>query len=106
VEQETIRARRIELYDDQGQRRLALEGGDDTTSPGIVVVGPPGPGGDPTSTAILLVGQDNGLPYFALHSYDGAIVVITFGEAGQPRIALRDAEGRTRSIEQPPGADG
>jgi hypothetical protein len=105
VEQGTIRARRIELYDNRGQRRLALEGGDDATSPGLVVVGPPGPEGNPTSVAMLTVGQDNGLPYYALHSDEGAVVMITFGEAGQPRIALRDAAGNTRTIEQPPSAD-
>ncbi len=103
MEQDTIRARRIELYDDRGQRRLALEGGDDTIHPGLFVLGPPGPKGNHKSAAMLVVGHDNGLPYYALLSDAGAVVTITFGEEGQPRIALRGVDGSYRVIEQPPG---
>lgn len=102
MEQETIRARRIELYDDQGRRRVVLEGGGhiegQDVHPGLVVLGPDSSAA-PLPSATLILGHENGLPYFLLNTDAGAAVMITFGEQGQPRIALRDEDGNERTIE-------
>jgi hypothetical protein len=97
VEDETIRARRIELYDDQGRRTVALEGGGDGTQPGFVLLGPEGRDGGPATIAMLSLRLD-AAPYLLLHGGRGA-VLITFGEGGEPRIALRDEDGNERVIE-------
>lgn len=99
MDQDTIRARCIELYDDQGQRRVVLEGGGDGVHPVIVVLGPPDEEGNPSSVATLILGQENALPYFLLNTGGGAAIMITFGEEGQPRIAMRGEDGSERLIE-------
>ncbi len=99
MEQETIRARRIELYNDRGENTVALEGGGDGAHPGIVVVGPTGADGTPSTSVTLILREDTNSPYFLLSGGGGAAVVVSFDDDGQPMLTLRKDDGTERAIE-------
>jgi hypothetical protein len=94
MEQETIRARTIELVNERGDLGLTLDGGGGDREPGIIVYGPRGP----ESAVTLLVRRDTGMPYIMANTATGTVVLFTFDPDGEPAIHLQGKDGNDRSI--------
>lgn len=94
MEQDTIRARSIELVNERGERSLVLDGGGGDREPGIIIYGPDGP----ASAVALLVRRENGMPYFMANTAAGTAVQFTFNPDGTPVVHLRDQDGNYRTI--------
>lgn len=58
MEQDTIRARSIELVNERGERGLVLDGREGDREPGLIVYGP----GERSAVAII-VRREDGVPY-------------------------------------------
>jgi riboflavin biosynthesis pyrimidine reductase len=93
MEQETIRARTIELVNDRGETTMTLDGGDREREPGIAIVGPNGD----ASAVMILVRRDTRVPYIMAKTAD-AVMWLTFDEDGDPRLVLRDRDGIHRTF--------
>lgn len=94
MDQDTIRARSIELVDEYGQPSLKLDGGGGDREPGIIIYGPDGP----ESSIALLVRRENGMPYIMANTAAGTVVQFTFNPDGTPVVHLRDQDGDYRTI--------
>ena len=94
MEQETIRARTIELVNDQGETTMTLDGGGEDREPGIAVVGPDGD----ASAIMILVRRDTRVPYIMAKTAAGTVVWLTFDEDGDPKLILWDQDGTHRTI--------
>lgn len=73
MEQETIRARSIELVNERGDIGIALNGG----------------GGD----------REPGMPYIMANTAAGSVVLLTFDQNGEPEVHLRDTDGIDRTLD-------
>jgi hypothetical protein len=93
-EQETIRARSIELVDERGEVSLTLDGGGGDREPGIIVYGPRGP----EPAVMILVRRDTGRPYIMANTAAGSRVVLTFDQNWDPEVHLRDTDGIDRTL--------
>jgi hypothetical protein len=93
MEQEAIRARTIELVNDQGETTMTLDGGGEDREPGIAIVGPDGD----ASAVMILVRRDTRVPYIMAKTA-GRVVWLTFDEDGDPKLILRDRDGTHRTI--------
>ena len=94
MEQETIRARSIELVNDRGETTMTLDGGGEEREPGIAVVGPDGD----ASAIMILVRRDTQVPYIMAKTATGTVVWLTFDEDGDPKLILWDQDGTHRTI--------
>ena len=94
MEQDTIRARSIELVNERGERTLVLDGGGEGREPGMIVYGTDGP----ASAVTILVRRDTGMPYIMANTAAGTVVLLTFEPDGTPTIQLRDQDGNERII--------
>ena len=94
MEQETIRARTIELVNDQGETTMTLDGGGEDREPGIAVLGPDGD----ASAIMILVRRDTRVPYIMAKTAAGTVVWLTFDEDGDPKLILWDQDGTHRTI--------
>ena len=94
MEQETIRARSIELVDERGEVSLKLDGGGGDREPGIIVYSPSGP----ESAVTILVRRDTGRPYIMANTAAGSRVVLTFDHNEDPEVHLRDTDGIDRTL--------
>ena len=96
MEQETIRARTIELVNDRGETTMTLDGGGEDREPGIAIVGTDD--GD-ASAVMILVRRDTRVPYIMAKTAAGTVVWLTFDEEdGDPKLILRDRDGAHRTI--------
>lgn len=94
MEEEPIRARSIELVDENGNPSLKLDGGGGEREPGIIIYGPNG-----TESSIgILVRRENGMPYIMASTAQGTVVQFTFNPDGTPVVNLRDQDGDHRTI--------
>lgn len=97
MEQDTIRARRIELVDDEGNPRVIIDGAGFTEGfVGIVARGEDGT----TSTLTLGIGSPGPYgpgPYLRL-SHGKAHVEVGFGADGNPIVSTRDIGGEEHPI--------
>ena len=94
AEQDTIRARSIELVDERGEVTLKLDGGGRDREPGIVVYGPDGP----VSALMMVMRRENGMPYIMANTAAGTVVQFTFNPDGTPVVHLREQDGNFRTI--------
>jgi hypothetical protein len=93
MEQETIRARTIELVNDRGETTMTLDGGGGDREPGIAIAGPDGD----ASAVMILVRRDTRVPYI-MAKIAGTVVWLTFDEDGDPKLILWDRDGTRRTI--------
>jgi hypothetical protein len=94
MEQQTIRARTIELVNNQGETTMTLDGGGEDREPGIAVVGPDGD----ASAIMILVRRDTRVPYIMAKTAAGTVVWLTFDEDGDPKLILWGQDGTHRTI--------
>lgn len=94
MEQDTIRARSIELVNERGELSLVLDGGGGDKEPGMTVYGPDGP----ASAVTILVRHDTGMPHIMANTAAGTVVLLTFAPDGTPSIQIRDKDGNDRTI--------
>jgi hypothetical protein len=94
MEQETIRARTIELVNDRGETTMTLDGGGEDREPGIAVVGPDGD----ASAIMILVRRDTRVPYIMAKTATGTVVWLTFDVDGDPKLIFWDQDGTHRTI--------
>ena len=94
MEQETIRARTIELVNDRGETTMTLDGGGGDREPGIAIIGPDGN----ASAVMILVRRDTRVPYIMAKTAAGTVVWLTFDEDGDPNLILWDQDGTHRTI--------
>jgi hypothetical protein len=95
MEQETIRARSIELVNERGDIGIVLNGGGGDREPGIVVYGP----GGPETAVTILVRRETGMPYIMANTAAGSVVLLTFDQNGEPEVHLRDTDGIDRTLD-------
>ncbi len=90
LEQETIRARRIELEDDEGNLKLVLEGGKarGEENPGLIVYGPDGP----ASGVAISVNLESGVPYIAAYTVGDGRMLLTFFD-GVAVVQMKNEDG-------------
>jgi hypothetical protein len=93
MDQETIRARTIELVNDRGEITMTLDGGGGDREPGIAIVGPDGD----APAIMMLVRRDTRVPYIMAKTA-GRVVWLTFDEDGDPKLILWDRDGTRRTI--------
>jgi hypothetical protein len=93
MEQETIRARIIELVNDRGETTMTLDGGGGDREPGIAIAGPD----DGASAVMILVRRDTRAPYIMAKTA-GTVVWLTFDEDGDPKLIVWDRDGTSRTI--------
>jgi hypothetical protein len=93
MEQETIRARTIELVNDRGETTMTLDGGGEEREPGIAIATDDGY----ASAVMILVRRDTRVPYIMAKTA-GAVMWLTFDEDGDPKLILRDRDGTHRTI--------
>jgi hypothetical protein len=91
LEQDTIRARSIELVNERGELAMTLDGGGGDRDPGIVIYGP-------APAVTLLVRRENGMPYIMANTAAGTAIQLTFLLHGTPVVNLRDQDGNDRTI--------
>lgn len=89
MDQDAIRAKRIELEDENGDLSMVLDG----DSRSVVMYGPDGP-----STRVALNVQENGNPVLVLSHPSNHTAIVTFNDAGEPAIVLNDPSGQNRVI--------
>jgi hypothetical protein len=94
MEQETIRARTIELVNDRGETTMTLDGGGGDREPGIAIIGPD----DNASAVMILVRRDTRVPYIMAKTAAGTVAWLTFDEDGDPNLILWDRDGTHRTI--------
>jgi hypothetical protein len=92
VAEDMIRARRIELLDDEGNVSVILKGEAEGRA-GLLISTPEG--GAPTTT----IGLDraSGNPFIYMHSGGKASIFATF-EAGEARVRLKNEDGTEVTI--------
>jgi riboflavin biosynthesis pyrimidine reductase len=93
MEQETIRARTIELVNDRGETTMTIDGGGEDREPGIAIVGRDGD----ASAVMILVRRDTRVPYIMAKTA-GTVVWLTFDEEGDLKLILRDQDGTHRTF--------
>lgn len=93
VEDDTIRARSIELVNERGELGLVLDGGGGNEEPGLVVYGP---GGD--SAVAIIVRREDGVPMLMATSAAGTAIQATFDPDGTPVINVKDTDGVDRRV--------
>jgi len=93
VEQNTIRARTIELINDQGDRGLVLDGGGGDREPGLIVYGPGG-----NSSVGIVVRREDGVPVLMATSAAGTAMQATFDPDGTPVVNVLDRDGSDRRV--------
>ncbi len=93
MEQDTIRARSIELLNERGELGLALDGGVGDKEPGLVVYGP---GGE--SAVAIIVRRQDGVPNIMATSAAGTAIQATFDPDGTPVNNVRDTDGADRRV--------
>jgi hypothetical protein len=93
MEQETIRARTIELVNDRGETTMTLDGGGEDREPGIAIAGPDGD----ASAVMILVRRDTRVPYIMAKTAD-TVVWLTFDEDGDPKLIFWDRDGTCRTV--------
>jgi hypothetical protein len=93
MEQETIRARTIELVNDRGETTMTLDGGGGDREPGIAIIGPNGD----APAIMILVRRDSRVPYIMAKAA-GTVVWLTFDEDRDPTLILWDRDGTHRTI--------
>jgi hypothetical protein len=94
LEQDTIRARTIELINDRGEPALVLDGGGGDREPGLVVYG----SGGPESAVAIVVRRDDGMPMVMATSAAGTAMQLTFDPDGASVINVRDTDGSDRRV--------
>jgi hypothetical protein len=94
VEQDTIRARSIELVNEYGDRTLVLDGGGSDAEPGMIIYSPDGP----VAALTILVRREDSMPMFLMNTIGRGAVLISFQPDGQPILHLRAEDGSERSI--------
>jgi hypothetical protein len=94
IEEDVIKAKRIELTDDNGDTRVVLHaaGGSETFDVGLGMLGPDGP------RTGLTLGFHRGFPHLLLTDVSGSNISVSFNRDGTPTIRLRDAEGNEKII--------
>ncbi len=93
MEQDTIRARNIELVNERGELGLALDGGGGDREPGLVVYGPGG-----QSAVAIIVRREDGVPNIMATSAAGTAIQATFDPDGTPVVNVRDTDGEDRRV--------
>ncbi len=93
MEQDTIRARSIELVNENGERGLVLDGGGGDREPGLVVYGP---GGE--SAVAIIVRREDGVPVVMATSAAGTAMQLTFDPDGTPMVNVRDTDDSDRRV--------
>lgn len=93
MEQDTIRAKTIELMNGRGERGLVLDGGGGDRESGLIVYGPGG-----QSAVAIIVRRDNGVPMVMATSAAGTAMQLTFDPDGTAVINVRDTDGRDRRV--------
>jgi hypothetical protein len=93
VEQDTIKARSIELTNERGERGLVLDGDGGDREPGMVVYGP---GGE--SAVGIIVRRADGVPIIMATSEAGTVIQATFDPDGTPVVKVRDTDGEDRRV--------
>lgn len=93
MEQDTIRARTIELTNERGELGLVLDGGGGDREPGLVVYGP----GRQSAVAII-VRREDGVPLVMATSAAGTAIQATFDPDGTPVVNVRDMDGEDRRV--------
>lgn len=93
MEQDTIRARSIELVNERGERSLVLDGGGGDREPGLVVYGPEG-----QSAVAIIVRLEDGVPNIMATSAAGTAIQATFDPDGTPVVNVRDTDGEDRRV--------
>jgi hypothetical protein len=94
MNEEVIRAKRIELVDDNGDTRMVLHaaGGSETFDVGLGMLGPDSP------RTTLTLGFHRGFPHLLLADVGGSTISVSFNRDGTPTIRLRDADGNEKII--------
>ncbi|MEJ7872097.1 MAG: hypothetical protein WKF67_07535 [Rubrobacteraceae bacterium] len=93
MEQDTIRARSIELVNERGERGLVLDGGGGDREPGLVVYGPGG-----QSAVAIIVRREDGVPVVMATSAAGTAIQATFNPDGTPVVNVQDTDGEDRRV--------
>lgn len=93
MEQDTIRARSIELVNERGVLGLALDGGGGDREPGLVVYGPGG-----QSAVAIIVRREDEVPVVMATSAAGTAIQATFDPDGSPVVNVRDTDGSDRRV--------
>ncbi len=94
MEQDTIRARRIELMNDQGNVGMYLDGGGAGAEPGIIIYGPDGP---QSALAMFVKRGEDSVPQIIINRAGGGTVLITVDNDG-PLVYLQDEDGNKQEI--------
>ena len=97
--EEVIRAKRIELVDDEGNLKLVMDGGEARGDdyPGLTVYGPDGP----NSVAAIHVDPERGVPAIWLTTAGGGAIMVTFSDGiGLVHIRNEDGTEGTLVVEQ------
>jgi len=90
MEQDTIRARRIELIDENGTTRAFLQAKSQGVS-GLFVVSPEGSGMSAT------IGMYNGIPYLVLGGEGAGTVYASLNSHG-PYVRVSDGKGKHKTF--------
>lgn len=93
MEQDTIRARSIELVNERGETGLVLHGGGGDIEPGLIVYGPEG-----QSAVAIIVRREDGVPNIMATSAAGTAIQATFDPDGTPVVNVRDTDGVDRRV--------
>jgi hypothetical protein len=94
VESETIRARRIELVNQHGERTFLLSGGGgDGDDPGITIYSPDGP----QAVLIMNIKRENSAPQLVFKGLDNSAILFTIDKDG-PVVYLESDNGAKKSI--------
>lgn len=94
MESETIKARRIELVNQHGERTFLLSGGgEDGDDPGITVFGPDGP----QAVLIMKIKRENSAPQLILKGLGNSTILINIDKNG-PVVYLESDNGAQKSI--------
>jgi hypothetical protein len=94
MNEEVIRTKRIELYDDQDNLTGVLDGGvtiedGERSQAGLILYGPDGPG----SFASISMHGESGRPSIRLHTVGDGDIIIYFNNEGKVVIRMVNEDG-------------